>query len=257
MASSGRVRWHSWHLVTLCDTLLFGTLTPAIMPRHPDCAVSRRTYSNDLWEHVVYQRFPLGSKVSKIANSLNMSQRVVERVLKQWKDTGEVAVDPSVRSKKRSRVMDQEEHEVCQIVLILFWLISSIVSSGASQTSPQYLLGRDASPAASAARCHCRHLNNMGGLNRTWPDTKKGTCCTSDCYLTLTRCSCSSQKPLQSAIPIPVPIFSSRSVWNRRTALCSLMRAASTAAQRIGSLDGLTRAVAPGLVLDSFVGLGE
>ena len=41
-----------------------------------------RSYSSDLRERVVYQRCTLKYKIKEISTSLNMSQRVVEWVLK-------------------------------------------------------------------------------------------------------------------------------------------------------------------------------
>ena len=71
-----------------------------------------RSYSSDLRERVVYQRCTLKYKIKEISTSLNMSQRVVERVLKLWRETGEVVNEGPGRAAKRCRVMDNEEIEV-------------------------------------------------------------------------------------------------------------------------------------------------
>ena len=72
----------------------------------------RKTYSSDLRERVVYQRWSLKYKVKEISLSLNMSQRVVERVLKMWRETGEVVSEEPRRARKNIRVMDEEEMNV-------------------------------------------------------------------------------------------------------------------------------------------------
>ena len=78
----------------------------------PDGLRCRQTYSTDLRERVVYQRITLGHEINDISTSLNMSRRVVERVLQLWRRTGEVTSSGPGRGGKRSRVMDSEEMEV-------------------------------------------------------------------------------------------------------------------------------------------------
>ena len=82
------------------------------MPRPPPVLRSRRTYSNDLWERIIYQKYSLGSKIADISISLNMSRHMVEHILKLWETTGEVSADATSRTKDRCHVMDPEEIEV-------------------------------------------------------------------------------------------------------------------------------------------------
>ena len=95
-------------------------LSPVPLPMQ--CGLSdevrcRQTYSPDLRERVVYQRMTLGYKIDQIATSLRMPRRVVERVLKFWRETGEVCGTGPGRSGNRSRIMDAEEMEVSASLL--------------------------------------------------------------------------------------------------------------------------------------------
>ncbi|KAF8145935.1 hypothetical protein K438DRAFT_1781470 [Mycena galopus ATCC 62051] len=65
------------------------TTMPRIKPHVP----VRTHYSKDLKQRVIYQRFTLGYKPTKIAIHLNIPLRVVQRVITTWKEIGEVARD--------------------------------------------------------------------------------------------------------------------------------------------------------------------
>jgi len=80
------------------------------IPKHE---LQRQSYSSDLRERVIYLRYSLNCHIREVSYLLNMSQRVEERTLKQWRDTGKVMPPGSGRSGKRARLLDQEEIEVC------------------------------------------------------------------------------------------------------------------------------------------------
>ncbi|KAF8135911.1 Homeodomain-like protein, partial [Mycena galopus ATCC 62051] len=63
------------------------------MPRIKPHVPVRTHYSKDLKQRVIYQRFTLGYKPTKIAIHLNIPLRVVQRVITTWKEIGEVARD--------------------------------------------------------------------------------------------------------------------------------------------------------------------
>ena len=82
------------------------------MPRQPPEVRLRHTYSKDLRERIVYQRYKLKKKIIAISIDLNISQRVVERTLQLWRDTGEVVHDGPGLHGKRRRLMTPKEIEV-------------------------------------------------------------------------------------------------------------------------------------------------
>jgi hypothetical protein len=53
----------------------------------------RRRYSKDLKRRVIYQSTILGKSTMKIAKSLDMNIRVVQRVVLTWDEIGEVCRD--------------------------------------------------------------------------------------------------------------------------------------------------------------------
>jgi len=79
------------------------------MPRQPPDDRLRYTYSKDLRERIVYQRYKLKKKIRVISVDLNVSQRVVERTLKLWRDIGEVIPEGSGVPVKRRRLMVPHE----------------------------------------------------------------------------------------------------------------------------------------------------
>ena len=54
-----------------------------------------RAYHLDLKKRVVYQVYTLGMSTTEVSISLNMPLRVVQRVLKTWREIGEVCRDRS------------------------------------------------------------------------------------------------------------------------------------------------------------------
>ena len=92
----------------LCSSITTNTSWTQ-MPREPPENRIRFTYSKDLRERVVYQRFKLKKKVAAIAVDLNISQRVVERTLKLWRDSREVIPEGSGLHGKRLRLMTSQE----------------------------------------------------------------------------------------------------------------------------------------------------
>ena len=63
-------------------------------------STSRRYYSKDLRERIIYQRFSLERKPKEISHELDISLRVVQRTLQLWNEIGEVARDPKEYSKR-------------------------------------------------------------------------------------------------------------------------------------------------------------
>src|SRR6266481_4528128 len=99
--------------VSHCVTRLFPqSLCSLNMPQPPPVLCSRHTYSTDLWECVIYQKYTLGSKVADISTSLNMSWHTVKHILNLWGMTGKVSPSVPGRTKERCRIMDTEEIEV-------------------------------------------------------------------------------------------------------------------------------------------------
>jgi len=82
---------------------------PCFVPQH---LRQRRTYSEDVRELVIYQKYTLKKKTADISCDLNMAQRVVERTLKIWRETGEVVPQGPGRKGRRMRLMTAAEVEV-------------------------------------------------------------------------------------------------------------------------------------------------
>jgi transposase len=83
------------------------------MPRNiPEHLRQRRTYSEDLRKRVIYQKYTLQKPIQQISIDLNISRRVVERILKFWRDTGEVVPLETGRRNPRKKVMTDAEVEV-------------------------------------------------------------------------------------------------------------------------------------------------
>lgn len=107
--------------------------------------VIRRRYSRDLRQRVVHQRYKLRTKPPEIAVNLDMSLRVVERVLKLWREIGDVERHPS-RSGigcKLSRLQIEvwwllltKESDNCSILSVL-WSASPMSISMRFGTSSQ------------------------------------------------------------------------------------------------------------------------
>ena len=60
------------------------------MPRKPPPKPAKQKYSWDLKGRAFYQAFVLKMKPTEIAISLDMSVRVVQHVLKMWREIGDV-----------------------------------------------------------------------------------------------------------------------------------------------------------------------
>ena len=90
------------------------------MPRYlPDHLRQRQTYSEDLRKRVIYQRYTLEKKIAEISLDLNISKRVVERILHLWRTTGEVTA-PKKDDNKKIRIMAPQEMEVSFHALLLY-----------------------------------------------------------------------------------------------------------------------------------------
>lgn len=98
--------------VTHCHILLsFVSTTPTMSDS--DHVQHRQTYSEDLRERVIYQKYSLHKKTADIAHDLNISVCVVQRVLQLWRKSGEVIPVGPGWSNKRRRMMMPHEQEVC------------------------------------------------------------------------------------------------------------------------------------------------
>ena len=81
------------------------------MPRKPNPRPVRRHYSPDLRRRVIHQAFTLGESTTRIAINLDMSLRVVQRIIATWKEIGDV-----LRNRKgigRSPVLKTDAVKVC------------------------------------------------------------------------------------------------------------------------------------------------
>ena len=63
------------------------------MPRKKTPYPTRQQYSRDLKKRVVYQAFTLEKTTTEISIDLDIPLRVVQRVLKCWREIGEVCKD--------------------------------------------------------------------------------------------------------------------------------------------------------------------
>ena len=68
---------------------------------------SRRHYSKDLRERIIYQSWVLGKSTSEISVDLDISLRVVQHTIQLWNEIGDVVQDPKEYSQRgRPRLMD-------------------------------------------------------------------------------------------------------------------------------------------------------
>lgn len=66
---------------------------PLDMPRKQNLSPSRLQYSRDLKQRVVYQAFTLMKSTTEIVINLDMPICVVQRVLTDWREIGDVCKD--------------------------------------------------------------------------------------------------------------------------------------------------------------------
>jgi hypothetical protein len=71
---------------------------------------NRQHYSKDLRDRVIWQKFTLQKVTSEIATDLNMSLRVVQRIIKMWREIGDVVASP--RNLSRSPTMSEAQIQV-------------------------------------------------------------------------------------------------------------------------------------------------
>lgn len=83
------------------------------MPRKPNPNPTRQHYSRDLKERVVYQAYTLNKRTTAIAIDLDIPLRVVQRVLRSWREVGEVCKDRTVMG--RAPLMKPAEVKVCSL----------------------------------------------------------------------------------------------------------------------------------------------
>lgn len=91
------------------------------MVRHKKDIPTRRHYSKDLKRRVIYQAFTLQKKTTKIAKSLDIDLRVVQRVLQTWREIGEVCQDRARLG--RAPIMSPGSIEVSEYVCILLYTL--------------------------------------------------------------------------------------------------------------------------------------
>jgi hypothetical protein len=110
------------HITTLFDQLVtLSQSSPLVIARKKKDIIIHHQYSKDLKRWVIYQSTTLGKSSTKIAKSLNMNVRVVQRVLHTWKEIGEVCWDRTHAG--RAPIMVQASVAVCTICI--FSLISN------------------------------------------------------------------------------------------------------------------------------------
>jgi len=164
---------HSHHVASLSFRAPWMPLMARYLPEH---LRQRNNYSRDLRERVIYLRYAIKFKISQIAFILNMSQRVVERTLQQWRSTGEVGQIGFGRSRKRCRSMDSEEMEVCNSVLALVVSHQVPVPRCATGKESGPLSGRTSRPTHPATWRCCWNINHLGFFEGVWPKSKEGAC---------------------------------------------------------------------------------
>ncbi|KAF8576345.1 hypothetical protein K439DRAFT_1367501 [Ramaria rubella] len=76
----------------------------------PDHLRQQQTYSEDLRKRVIYQCYMLERQIETISSDLNISKRVIERILHLWRTMGEVMIPQ--KKKKRIRVMTPQEMDL-------------------------------------------------------------------------------------------------------------------------------------------------
>lgn len=102
------------------------------MPRRKPLIRSRQRYSSDLKRRVVYQAYTLKMETKDIAKSLDMPQRVVQRVLKCWREIGDVCQDPGragralLMSPKSVDVRYFSLH-VCKLINLVMQLMLALI----------------------------------------------------------------------------------------------------------------------------------
>ena len=79
------------------------------MLNHANPHPVRRTYSKDVRDLVIHQRFTLEKTTTAIAIDLNMSLRVVQRTIKLWEDIGDVIKTPKNITRAPLMTASQEE----------------------------------------------------------------------------------------------------------------------------------------------------
>jgi transposase-like protein len=83
-----------------------------LMPRKKNPFPIRKQYSRDLKKRVVYQAFMLEKTTTEISTDLDIPLRVVQRVLKCWREIGEVCKDRTRMG--RAPLMKPDEVKVSQ-----------------------------------------------------------------------------------------------------------------------------------------------
>jgi len=81
------------------------------MPRKTPLIRQRKHYSRDLKRIVIYQRHVLAKKPTEIAIDLDIPLRVVQRVIKTWKNIGEVCQDRT--GPERRLILTSIQCQVC------------------------------------------------------------------------------------------------------------------------------------------------
>jgi transposase len=77
---------------------------------------TRRHYSQDLKQRVIYQHVKFGLMTVQIAENLDISIRVVQRTLKIWQEIGDVVKDPTTYAKRgKASLLDSGSVEACTI----------------------------------------------------------------------------------------------------------------------------------------------
>jgi hypothetical protein len=108
---------------TSCDITLFLT---TMLPQDDESKQTRRNYSKDLKQLVLYQHESLGKNTQEISRDLNMSLRVVQRVLQLHKEIGSVVKDPKSYAKLGraplldTNTVDVSPHNCCALTSLIY-----------------------------------------------------------------------------------------------------------------------------------------
>lgn len=127
--------------------------------------IKRKRYSRDLRQRVVHQRFKLHRQTAQISADLDMSLRVVERILHLWREIGDVCRVP--KRIGRARALSSEHAEVCNMHSTVMGLIPDSLcwqwlngtQTSTSTRSKKSCMISTGSPPASAP---------FGGLSSSW-----------------------------------------------------------------------------------------
>lgn len=129
--------------------------------------IRRRRYSRDLRMRVIHQRHKLRRPMSQIAADLDMSLRVVERILNHWREIGDVCRVPKRR--ERIKALSSAHAEVrigIHIVIHSFLTALGSLFLPSSSGTPTYISMR--SRKSSGSSTTYLHLSALYGRRQSF-----------------------------------------------------------------------------------------